>query len=318
MRPEDLELTATDYRVALAGFLSRPLAIWPAYLQRLLAVGAMPSIQGAAAATARGPLKSQGGTAVIPIVGPIDHRNSMFAQFFGLPTSEGIGSALRSALADDAVKSIVFDIDSPGGVVDGIEELAAEIHAARGQKPMTSVANSWAASAAYYVGTQADELVVTPSGEVGSVGVVTFHADWSRYYDALGITPTVLTAGKYKAETNPYQPLTTDAAEHIQTELDGYYDMFINAVARGRGVSASDVRSGFGQGRMVMAREAVRLGMADRIATLDQVLGRHGGADNARRVRGEDGTPPITSLEDPSSEQKPVSTEALYALVRTR
>lgn len=292
-----------DFALAIRALLARPLAIAPEYLHPLIArleAGATLEVEGATPRSA--PVRSQGGTAVIPIVGPIQQREDIFS-FYGLTVSvEGFQRAFRAALVDDAVKSIVLDIDSPGGDVSGIDEMAAEIHAARGgSKPITAVANSWAASAAYYLASQADELVVTPSGMVGSIGVITVHGDASRMYDAAGITITILRTPEHKAEGNPLEPLADDARDYIQGQLNTYYGMFVDAVARGRKVSAPTVRDSFGQGRMVMAKEAVRLGMADRVATLDTVLGRHGGASSARGVRSEYDTT-ITGAEDDSAD----------------
>jgi ClpP class serine protease len=135
-------------------------------------------------------------------------------------------------------------------------------------------ANPMAASAAYWIGSQADELVVTPSGEVGSIGVLALHEDWSRAYDAAGVTPTFISAGKYKTDGNELEPLGEDAKAAIQARVDDYYSTFVKAVSRGRGIGAGEVRSGFGQGRLVGAAEAVKLGMADREGTLEDAISR--------------------------------------------
>jgi ClpP class serine protease len=138
-------------------------------------------------------------------------------------------------------------------------------------------------------------------------------------YDMAGITVTVMRTPAHKAETGPYEPLSEDAAEYLQGQLDTFYRMFVDSVARGRGVSAATVRETFGGGRMVLAAEAVRLGMADRIGTLDSVLGRGSSSTSGARARAED-EQQITT-EDPSDDRTGMqapSTEALYALVRQR
>lgn len=326
-----------DFALAIRALLARPLAIAPEYLNPLVArLEAGASIEAADRRSA--PVRSSGGTAVIPIVGPIQQREDIFS-YFGLTVSvEGVQRAFRAALADDSVKSIVLDIDSPGGDVSGIDEMAAEILASRGAKPITAVANSWAASAAYYLASQADELVVTPSGMIGSIGVIMVHTDASRMYDEAGVTLTILRTPEHKAEANGLEPLATDARDYIQGQLNTYYGMFVDAVARGRGITAATVRDTFGGGRMVMAKEAVSLGMADRVATIDTVLSRHSGAPGSR-VRAEDGealafevvvdaiaagleqspTPSLTPEADSDSNAPAApSTEALYALVRSR
>jgi signal peptide peptidase SppA len=181
--------------------------------------------------------------------------------------------AFRSALADDTVGTIVLDIDSPGGTVTGVPELAAEILAARGTKPVIAVANSMAASAAYWIASAADKIVVTPSGDVGSIGVYTTHQDVSAAMEKEGVKVTYIQAGKYKTDGNPYTPPSEEFLENTQKDVNTFYQMFLNAVAAGRGISAETVAETFGQGRMVMAQDAVACGMADEIATLEQVVG---------------------------------------------
>jgi signal peptide peptidase SppA len=215
-----------------------------------------------------------GATAVIPIVGTIIPRGNMFAESSGAVSIQRLKSQFRSALSNADVDNIIFDIDSPGGSVAGVEELAKEIYQARGTKPVTAVANSLAASAAYWIGTAADELVVTPSGQVGSIGVLAMHEDISELLTKQGVKVELIHAGKYKVEGNPFQPLDDEARGNIQAMVDMYYDMFVTAVSRQRSVSKTDVRNGFGEGRVVGAKEAVKLGMADRVATFDDTLAR--------------------------------------------
>ena len=210
--------------------------------------------------------------AVIPIVGTLIPRGNMLMEMSGAVSVQQTQARFRAALADPEVGSILLDIDSPGGQVGGIEELAEEIYQARGQKPITAVANTLAASAAYWLASAASELVVTPSGEVGSIGVFAMHEDISAALDKLGVKVNLIAAGKYKTEGNPFEPLGEEAQAAIQGRVNEYYDMFTRAVARGRGVSQTDVMAGFGEGRVVGAEQAVKLGMADRAAPIEAVL----------------------------------------------
>lgn len=216
------------------------------------------------------------GIAVIPIDGPIVPKGGMFTDVSSpeMTSVQGLQSAFRAAVADDEIAAIVLDIDSPGGSVDLIPELASEITAARGSKPIVAVANTFAASAAYWLATAADELVVSPSGQVGSIGVYTVHQDLSAAMEQKGIKNTFISAGEYKTEGNAFEPLSDDARAEIQRVVDSYYGMFVGAVAKQRGVTTAQVESDFGRGRMVMARDAVKTGMADRVATLDETISR--------------------------------------------
>lgn len=229
--------------------------------------------------------RTAGAVAVLPVFGVIAQRLNLMMEMSGGTSTERLAARFREALADPNVGAIVLQVDSPGGSVFGVEELASLIHRSRGEKPIVAVADSEAASAAYWIAAQADELVVTPSGEVGSIGVWAAHEDLSRLIDAEGVTVTLISAGKYKIEGNPYEPLGEEARAAMQGRVDDYYGMFVKAVARGRGVEASAVRSGFGEGRMVGAAQAVKLGMADRVATLDETIARLAGGRSARNGR---------------------------------
>ena len=194
----------------------------------------------------------------------------------------------RAAMADPDIGRVILDVDSPGGQVGGVEELAREIYQARGQKPVTAIANGLAASAAYWIATAADEFVVTPSGQVGSIGVFGMHQDVSAALEKDGVKVTMVSAGKYKTEGNPFEPLTDEARAAMQGMIDEYYSLFVDAVARNRGVDAAAVRGGFGEGRVVTAQAAVRLGMAARVAPFDEVvsgmLARPRGGQKAARA----------------------------------
>jgi len=228
--------------------------------------------EAAAQATAR----SGGMVAVLPIYGVIAHRANMITETSGGTSIEKFTSQFRQVVNDPQVKAIVLDVDSPGGGVDGVDELSSEIFNARTQKRIVALANAWALSAGYYIASAADELIVTPTGEVGSIGVWTAHEDWSKALEAEGVKVTLVSAGKYKTEGNPYEPLGEEAQSAIQNRVNDFYGMFVRAVARNRDVPVAEVRGGFGEGRVVGAKEAVRLGMADRVATLDQTLERFG------------------------------------------
>jgi len=221
--------------------------------------------------------------AVLPLTGVISHRMGMLAESSGGLSTERFTGWLRSAVADPQVKAIVIDADSPGGTVDGVPELADEIYRSNKIKPIVGVANSMAASAAYWLLSQAGELAVTPSGQVGSIGVFGSHEDRSKQAEMQGVKTSLISAGKYKTEGNPYEPLSEDGREAIQKGVDSFYDLFTKAVARGRTTDQAKVKAGFGEGRMATAQQAVKEGMADRIATLDQTLARLGAKNSGQK-----------------------------------
>lgn len=213
--------------------------------------------------------KVNGSVAVIPLQGVITKRGGFFSD--GL---DRVARSLDTAMKSRAVGGVVLDIDSPGGSSYGLMEFADKIHAYRDDpKPLIAVANPMAASAAYWAGTAADQLVISPSGDVGSVGVWSLHMDYSKFLEEKAmIKPTFVYAGKYKVEGNPFEPLSDEARAEIQRGVDEVYDQFVTALSKNRGVSKARVISDFGEGRMLSAERAKAAGMVDRIASLEEVV----------------------------------------------
>lgn len=241
-------------------------------LQARIGAGSHAARSGAAA-------KVDGSIAVLPIYGVIAQRMNMMMQFSGGTSSELFGRDFDAAVNDPAIGAIVIDVDSPGGSVAGTPELARKIFDARGSKPIIAVANSLMASAAYWIGSAADELVATPSAEgVGSIGVIAVHEEFSKAAEMAGFKFTIIRAPENKGEGNPYEALSPEALEFIQGQIDEFYGMFVNAVAKHRGIKASDVREKYGSGRAFSAKQALAAGMIDRIATLDDVIAKLGGS----------------------------------------
>lgn len=217
---------------------------------------------------------------VLPIVGVIAQRAG---DWYGDTSTDRLGERFDELVASDKVDAIVLDVDSPGGIVSGTPELAAKVFAARGVKPITAVVNSDMASAAYWIGSAAGDVAITPSGMAGSIGVLMLHTDWSKALEEAGIRPTYVFAGQYKVEGNSYEPLAQEARDEFQRAVDYYYDLFTAAVARHRGATPKQVRSDFGQGRMMEAKPAVAAGLADRVATLEEVIQGLAGKIAAKR-----------------------------------
>jgi signal peptide peptidase SppA len=223
---------------------------------------------------ARGDRQSQvtRSVAVLPIVGTLAKRMDLLEESSGGTSTDRIGREFDQLMADDSVGAIVLDIDSPGGSTFGVQELAAKIKAARGRKPIRAVANPEAASAAYWIATAADKVAVTPSGWVGSVGAMTIHTDLSVLNEQLGMKVSYIYAGEYKVEGNADEPLSDDAREYYQAMVNEVYDQFVTALAIQRETTKADVRANYGRGRMLLAEDAKRAGMVDKIATLEEVI----------------------------------------------
>lgn len=224
------------------------------------------------------------GIAILPVLGILAQRSAGDASSAGTST-DVLRATLAGMMANDAIGAIVLDFDSPGGSVFGIQELADDIAAAAGQKKIVAQANSLMASAAFWIASAAEEIVVTPGAEIGSIGVIAVHQDHSAALEEQGIKTTMISAGKFKTEGNPFEELGPEAIAAAQSRVDEWYTMFVAQVAAGRNVSITEVRNGFGEGRTVGAKEAVKLGMADRIGTLDETIDRLAGSARAQSPR---------------------------------
>jgi signal peptide peptidase SppA len=213
----------------------------------------------------------KGAVAVMPIRGVIvQHREDTW---YGGVTTDWIGRTIDELQSNPNVGAIVLDVDSPGGIVYGVEETADKIRNYRGSsKPIYSIANGMAASAAYWIASAADKFFVIPSGQVGSIGVWQPHVDVSGWEEKMGVKTTLISAGKYKVEGHPYAPLDDEARASMQGEVDAYYARFLSGVAANRGVKVADVKNGFGEGRVVMSDVAKAEGMVDGVGTLDELL----------------------------------------------
>jgi signal peptide peptidase SppA len=248
------------------------------------AIGEAPE----AAARRQAEAQSMGGdnVAVVPVYGVLAHRAySVQNTSKPLTSTEALSHAFRSAAATPGVDTIVMDVDSPGGSVFGVQELAETLKAIKdGGTRVVAVANNTAASGGYWIASQAHELIVTPSGVVGAIGVIVPHTDASAAYEKAGIKRQFITYGRFKAEGNETEPLSEETRAHIQAMVNNYGAEFTRAVARGRNTSVDVVRGpAFGEGRMKTASEAIQSGMADRIGTLEKVVAEYRRKPSARR-----------------------------------
>lgn len=214
------------------------------------------------------------GIAVLPLHNTMFPKANLMTKISGATSTEQFGRKFDQAVAAKNVKGIIIDVDSPGGSVHGLNELSDKIFDARGSKPIVAVANQMAASAALFVATAADDFLVSPSAITGHLGSFMVHGETSQRDHDQGFKFTVIRSGENKAEGHSVEPLTDKARAGLQSIVDGFGQMFIDHVARNRGVSSEMVASDFGRGRGVLAADAVDMGMADGISTLDQAIGK--------------------------------------------
>jgi len=222
------------------------------------------------------------GIAVIPIHGVLMKDPGFFNVLFGATAMRKIGQSIVVAIADSRVKAIVLDVDSPGGTVDGTVELARIVFSSKAEKPIVAFANGIMASAAYWIGSAADYVITEPTGEVGSIGVLQAHYDYSKADEKAGLKRTYIHAGKYKTAGNNAEPLNEDSREYLQAGVDYIYSLFVNAVARHRGVSITQALA-MADGQIFIGEQAVEAELVDEIGRLEDAIQK--GAYLADRFR---------------------------------
>ena len=207
------------------------------------------------------PFLFNNGLAFIPMRGTLVHRNG--DPWYGTRGYDDIRREFDAAVADPDVAGIVFDIHSGGGMVYGNFELAEHIRESRDEKPSLSVVNAGAMSGAYSLGSSAKRMVSTPSGDSGSIGVLTMHVDMSKALEKFGVAISLIHAGEHKVDGNPFNPLPDSVRADMQARLDGMWQKFISTVAVNRGMSEQAVRDT--QARVYQADEAVKIGLVDAV-----------------------------------------------------
>lgn len=269
--------------------LNRPLLLHPAKAEVLLSVldGRIPAVSAPSETreaeanrfigrTSRpdGSLRlvrSDNGIGIIPIVGTLVNRGAWIGASSGLVSYEGLSALLRDAAADPEIRAVVLDLDSPGGEATGMFTLAEQIRQLSANKPVIAFVNDMAASAAYGLASAAGEIVVSPTSMVGSIGVVLTHLDRSAEMAQRGLKATLIYAGAHKVDGNPYGPLPATVEADLQAEVSKIYDQFVGLVARGRhALSLADIRAT--EARTFIGKDAIARGLADRMASLDEVL----------------------------------------------
>ncbi|MDC6176273.1 S49 family peptidase [Ralstonia solanacearum] len=218
----------------------------------------------------RGPARSHGQIAVIPIHGTLVRRTVGLEAESGLASYTAIGDQLDAALADPGVAAILLDVDSPGGESGGAFDLADRIRAAAAVKPVWAVANDMAFSAAYALASAASRLFVSRTGGVGSIGVIAMHVDQSVKDAQDGIRYTAVFAGARKNDLNPHEPISDAAQAQLQAEVDRLYGLFVATVANNRGIAAEAVTAT--EAGLFFGQDAVAAGLADDVGTFDDAL----------------------------------------------
>ncbi len=274
-----------------ARIFSTPLMIQPDKLEAILTVVG-PRLQGG------GTLQFQGadgrrvgpgrvrhtvdGIAVIPVLDTLVMSAGGVHPASGLTSYGQIEEAFDEAVADPMVRGILLEIDSPGGEVSGAFDLVDRILSARGAKPVWAIVNEMALSAGYAIASAAERVLLPRTALVGSVGVVAVHVDRSARDQGDGLAYSFMFAGEKKIDGNPHQPLSDRARADIQADIDAVMDVFVAAVARGRGMAEPAVRAT--EAGIFTGEAAVAAGLADGVRSFRETLVELSESARARRT----------------------------------
>lgn len=215
------------------------------------------------------PIRVVNGVAVIPLMGFMVRRAGYFARLFGFSGTDDVRHAIQVALADEDISNILLRVDSPGGSVCGLPEIADVIHSA--DKPIITQVEGTCASAAYYVASQTDRILIGRGDLVGSIGVRMLMYDYSKAFEEAGIKAIPIDTGKYKSAGAIGTEITEEHIADFQRIVDFYFDDFVAMVTRGRGISEDTVRA-VGDGRMYTPAEAAGNGLIDGVSTIEETL----------------------------------------------
>jgi signal peptide peptidase SppA len=210
------------------------------------------------------------GVAVIEVAGSLVNRASGMDAQSGLTSYEQLGNEILDAATDPQVRGILLRFDSYGGEANGAWDVAGLIEEAARIKPVWASVDDWALSAGYLLASAADRIWVTRTGGVGSVGIIAMHLDQSGWDAANGLRYTTIFAGDRKNDFNPHEPLSEGARDVLVAEVERLYGMFVEAVARRRGVSAAAVRGT--EAGILYGEDSVNRGFADRVGTFREAL----------------------------------------------
>lgn len=259
--------------LVVAEWSADPWAMEPSRLNamfaRLADVADRPLLAAIVVDTPPAKLQVIEGTATIPIKGLLLKTVPGWLKFFGIDATaySDIRRLVAEAVADAGVQRIELAVESPGGQVSGAQETAEAIRDANVQKPVTAVVEDLAASAAYWLASQAATISANPNAFIGSIGVYTVYADFSKMAADEGVTVHVIRSGEHKGMGVMGAAITPNQIAAMQENIDGIANHFNAAVAAGRALSMDETKS-LATGRLWEADAALSLKLIDSVGTV--------------------------------------------------
>lgn len=261
----------------LSRIKSQPWACTPEVMETIMDIANRQNLSPEAVAKELGrPLRNsydvemRDGVAVLPVQGPLIRYATMFSQISGATSYDMLAQDFEKAVNDASVTSIVLNIDSPGGEANGVSEFADMIAAARGTKPIVAYVGGMGASAAYWIASAADEIVINDTALLGSIGTIMNVTDTKEKDAKNGVKNYTIVSSQ-----SPYKRIDASTEEgqgRLQTLVNSLSDVFIAKVAANRGVDTETVMQNFGQGDVLVGQAAVTAGLADRIGSFEGLI----------------------------------------------
>ena len=213
------------------------------------------------------------GVAVIDITGSIVRKPNIISMLFGGTSSSLIKERVRIASADKEIKAILLNVDSPGGDAMGVQEAADAIFEANKTKPVFAHVSGLGASAAFWLASQAGQLSMEKSSQVGSIGAFRVMFDQSKMFEEKGVKPIVIKTGEFKAAGIPGTEITDGQIADAQRMVNAVFSDFKDSVLRGRNMNSQQLDA-LATGGMFTSSEAKESGLVDRVDSIENVLGK--------------------------------------------
>ena len=246
-------------------------AITPEMLQTMIAIAHQTNLTPEAIAKEMGrdmkntyAVSTRGGIAVIPVTGPLFRHANLLTAICGATSYELLAQDFNKALNDPSISAILFDVDSPGGEVNGCSELADMIYNARGKKPIIAYASGSCCSGAYWIASACDKIMAVDTAILGSIGVVSI-------FEKNDENKTIEIVSSQSPNKRP-DVETEEGKAKIQEHIDALAEVFINKVAAYRDISPKEVITNFGGGDIFVGQNAVRVGLADGLTSFEEVI----------------------------------------------
>jgi signal peptide peptidase SppA len=212
------------------------------------------------------------GIGTIKIAGTLVNEYSPANRYWGDVSYDEVAAAAYAMAADESVKAVILDIDSPGGDANGIERGSSALAALGIAKPVYTFCGAMMCSAAYWLGAEGKQIWATSLSTVGSIGVVAIHRSFEKAYEKEGIAVTVLRQGQYKMLLNPFEDITPEAKSMMEGQMAIIYSMFLGHVSDKRGISVAELASGAGQGQTFLGVQAVKEKLVDQVGDYQKLV----------------------------------------------